>query len=197
MSSTESVKTLAPAERRTLLRVAHQSIESGFSTGRPLLVTPSEFHRDLKAVRASFVTLQIRGQLRGCIGHLDAVQPVVVDVAENAFAAAFRDPRFSPLTQVEWPNVDLHLSLLTEAQPIHFTDEADLLQQLQPGQDGLVLQDGPNRGTFLPSVWESLPEPIQFLAHLKQKAGLAANHWSPTLQVARYYTESFGDQDLG
>ena len=197
MSSTESVKTLAPAERRTLLRVARRSIESGFSTGRPLLVTPSEFHRDLKVVRASFVTLQIRGQLRGCIGHLDAVQPVVVDVAENAFAAAFRDPRFSPLTKIEWPNVDLHLSLLTEAQPIHFTDEADLLEQLQPGKDGLVLQDGPNRGTFLPSVWESLPEPVQFLAHLKQKAGLAANHWSPNLQVARYYTESFGDHDLG
>lgn len=197
MSSTEPSETLATAQRKTLLGVARQSIEQGFRTGRPLLVTPSEFHRDLKVVRASFVTLQIRGQLRGCIGHLDAVQPVVVDVAENAFAAAFRDPRFSPLTKIEWPNVNLHLSLLTEARPIHFADEADLLGQLQPAKDGLVLQDGPNRGTFLPSVWESLPDPVQFLAHLKQKAGLAANHWSPILQVARYHTESFGDHDLG
>ena len=202
MSSTKPIQPgpimpLAAAPRATLLRVARQSIETGFITGRPMVVTPSEFHRDLKAVRASFVTLQIRGQLRGCIGHLDAVQPMVVDVAENAFAAAFRDPRFSPLTKIEWPNVDLHLSLLTEARPIAFTDEADLLEQLCPGEDGLVLQDGPNRGTFLPSVWESLPEPAQFLAHLKQKAGLAPNHWSPTLQVSRYYTESFGERDLG
>jgi AmmeMemoRadiSam system protein A len=161
-----------------------------------LLVTPSEYHRDLKAVRASFVTLHIHGRLRGCIGHLEAVQPVVVDVAENAFAAAFRDPRFSPLTEIEWPDVDLHLSLLTRPVPISFRDEADLLGQLRPGEDGLVLQDGPNRGTFLPSVWESLPEPATFLAHLKQKAGLAANHWSAHVEVYRYTTESFGEQAI-
>jgi AmmeMemoRadiSam system protein A len=194
MPSSEIEHALAPEQRATLIAVARRAIEHGLQTGQPLVVVPSEYHRDLKAVRASFVTLQIRGQLRGCIGHLDAVQPVVVDVAENAFAAAFRDPRFTPLTELEWPNVDLHLSLLTRPVAMEFTDEADLLAQLHPGEDGLILQDGPNRGTFLPSVWEGLPEPERFLAHLKQKAGLAANHWSDRIEVLRYQTESFGDK---
>ncbi|MCB1774184.1 MAG: AmmeMemoRadiSam system protein A [Gammaproteobacteria bacterium] len=191
-----STEPLAPAQRATLIQVARRSIETGLRTGRPWVVTPSEFHRDLKAVRASFVTLQIRGQLRGCIGHLEAVQPLVVDVAENAFAAAFRDPRFAPLGEAEWPNVELHLSILTRPEPMHFSDEADLVRQIRPGQDGLILQDGPNRGTFLPSVWDSLPDPHDFLTHLKHKAGLAANHWSDTIEVYRYGTESFGDGDV-
>jgi AmmeMemoRadiSam system protein A len=187
---------LAPAERATLLAVARRSIETGLRTGQPYVVTPSEYHRDLKVVRASFVTLQLGGRLRGCIGHLDAVQPVVVDVAENAFAAAFRDPRFPPLQEAEWPQVHVSLSLLTPAVPMVFDDEADLVRQLRPGRDGLILQDGPNRGTFLPSVWSSLPDPADFLGHLKLKAGLAGNHWSDTLQCLRYETESFGDGDI-
>ena len=197
MPSTENrPDALATAQRATLIEVARRSIENGLETGLPLVVTPSEYHRDLKAVRASFVTLQIRGQLRGCIGHLEAVQPLVVDVAENAFAAAFRDPRFNPLSRVEWPNVDLHLSVLTPPARLTVRDEAELIAQMRPGEDGLILQDGPNRGTFLPSVWESLPDPVDFLMHLKSKAGLAANHWSETLEVYRYHTESFGERDL-
>jgi AmmeMemoRadiSam system protein A len=197
MPSTEPADRLAPAQRRTLLAVARRSIETGLRTGHPYVVTPSEYHRDLKAVRASFVTLQAGGQLRGCIGHLDAVQPLVVDVAENAFAAAFRDPRFHPLTEAEWPGVRVSLSLLTRATPLSFADEADLVRQLRPGRDGLILQDGPNRGTFLPSVWSSLPDPADFLGHLKLKAGLASNHWSDTLECLRYETEGFGDDDVG
>lgn len=187
---------LGPMQRATLMAVARGSIEHGLAHGRPLQVTPSEYHRDLKAVRASFVTLQKRGQLRGCIGHLEAVQPVVVDVAENAFAAAFRDPRFNPLTAAEWQDIDVHLSLLTPPEAMRFTDEADLVGQIRAGEDGLILQDGPNRGTFLPSVWESLPDPVDFLVHLKHKAGLAANHWSDSVEIYRYHTESFGESDL-
>jgi AmmeMemoRadiSam system protein A len=195
-NSTEQTAGLAAAQRTTLLEVARLSIEHGLLSGRPLSVTPSEYHRDLKAVRASFVTLQRQGQLRGCIGHLEAVQPLVVDVAENAFAAAFRDPRFAPLGAEEWPEVDIHLSILTPPEALHFRDEADLLGQIQPGEDGLILQDGPNRGTFLPSVWDSLPDAHDFLTHLKLKAGLAANHWSGRVEVYRYHTESFGDTEL-
>ena len=121
---------------------------------------------------------------------------MVVDVAENAFAAAFRDPRFSPLGEAEWPNVVIHLSVLTPPERITVTDEAELLAQLRPGEDGLIVQDGPNRGTFLPSVWESLADPRDFLMHLKSKAGLAANHWSDSMEVYRYTTESFGDEDV-
>lgn len=195
-NSTEAPQTLAPAQRATLIEVARRSIEQGLLTGQPLAVIPSEYHRDLKAIRASFVTLNMHGRLRGCIGHLEAVQPLVVDVAENAFAAAFRDPRFAPLKEREWPEVDIHLSILTSPEPMHFVDEADLIRQIRPGEDGLILQDGPNRGTFLPSVWESLPDPVDFLIHLKYKAGLAANHWSTRLEVYRYRTESFGEQAL-
>ncbi|MCP5317252.1 MAG: AmmeMemoRadiSam system protein A [Chromatiaceae bacterium] len=195
-SSTEPPGALAPAQRATLMAVARRSIEHGLATGRPLPIVPSEYHRDLKAVRASFVTLQLRGQLRGCIGHLEAVQPLVVDVSENAFAAAFQDPRFNPLTAQEWPSVDIHLSLLTRPEPMRFQDEADLVRQIQPGVDGLILQDGPNRGTFLPSVWESLPQAADFLSHLKLKAGLPANHWSGRVEVYRYRTESFGEAEL-
>jgi hypothetical protein len=196
MNSTEQRNALAPAQRATLMDVARRSIEHGLASGQPLVVIPSEYHLDLKAVRASFVTLQKNGQLRGCIGHLEAVQPVVVDVAENAFAAAFRDPRFSPLTAAEWPDVDVHLSLLTPPERMRFSDEADLIGQIRAGEDGLILQDGPNRGTFLPSVWESLPNPVDFLIHLKRKAGLAANHWSDRVEVYRYHTESFGESEL-
>ena len=195
-NSTEKTAGLAAAQRTTLLEVARRSIEHGLLSGRPLSVTPSEYHRDLKAVRASFVTLQRQGQLRGCIGHLEAVQPLVVDVAENAFAAAFRDPRFAPLGAEEWPEVHIQLSILTPPEPLLFRDEADLLGQIQPGEDGLILQDGPNRGTFLPSVWDSLPDAHEFLTHLKLTAGLAANHWSGHVEVYRYHTESFGDTEL-
>ena len=196
MSSTDGAGALAPQQRATLMSVARQSIEHGLAYGQPLVVTPSEYHGDLKVVRASFVTLQIQGRLRGCIGHLEAVQPLIVDVAENAFAAAFRDPRFPPLQRDEWADVDIHLSLLTRPEPMRFEDESDLIAQIRPGEDGLILQDGPNRGTFLPSVWESLPDPVQFLTHLKHKAGLAANHWSDRVEVYRYHTESFGEEDL-
>jgi AmmeMemoRadiSam system protein A len=116
---------------------------------------------------------------------------VVTDVAENAFAAAFRDPRFPPLTQAELQGLEIHLSILTPAQPLEFSSEDELIAQLRPGVDGLILEDEGQRGTFLPSVWESLSEPASFLRNLKIKAGLSADHWSPSLQVERYTTESF------
>jgi len=193
MSDAPAADELGPAQRRTLLDVARRSIEHGLAHGQPLPVYPSEYHRDLKAVRASFITLNMHGELRGCIGHLEAVQPLVVDVAENAFAAAFRDPRFAPLSAAEWPAVKVHISVLSTPEPMQFKDEQDLLAQIRPGEDGLILVDGPNRGTFLPSVWESLPDSGDFLTHLKLKAGLAANHWSDRVEVSRYRTESFGD----
>jgi AmmeMemoRadiSam system protein A len=195
-NSTERSRPLEPPQRASLISVARRSIEHGLDYGRPLMVVPSEYHRDLAAERASFVTLQKLGQLRGCIGHLEAVQPIVVDVADNAFAAAFRDPRFPLLNADEWPEVEVHLSLLTVPEAMHFRDEADLIAQIRASEDGLILQDGPNRGTFLPSVWESLPDPVEFLAHLKRKAGLPAHHWSRQIEIYRYQTESFGESDL-
>ena len=114
------------------------------------------------------------------------------DVAENAFAAAFRDPRFPPLRPDEYPRLEYHISILNPPEPMTVTSEADLLQQLRPGVDGLVLIEGARRATFLPSVWEQLPDPRQFLAHLKMKAGLPADYWSDSLRFERYTVEEFG-----
>ncbi|MFM8330702.1 MAG: AmmeMemoRadiSam system protein A [Candidatus Methylumidiphilus sp.] len=176
-------------QRQTLLRLARDSIRQGLDVGRPLAVDVTALPPPLQAVRASFVTLQKHGELRGCIGMLEAVRPLAQDIAENAYAAAFRDPRFPPLAADEWADLDIHLSLLTPAEPMRFSSEQDLLAQLRPGVDGLILEEGRRRGTFLPSVWEQLPEPAQFLEHLKRKAGLPGGYWSDTLKVWRYRAE--------
>ena len=192
MRSTDATEPRLPdALRRQLLELARGSIRHGLDTGTPLPVDPREFPPELQAQRACFVTLQRHGALRGCIGHLEAFEPLVTDVARNAFAAAFQDPRFPPLSRGELDGLELHISILTPARPLEFTSEADLIARLRPGVDGLILEDGPFRGTFLPSVWEQLPEPREFLRHLKQKAGLPPGHWSETLRIQRYETESF------
>ena len=173
-------------ERDLLITVAQESIRFGLDSGRPLRVDSGLYPVALQAQRATFVTLLRQGDLRGCIGTLEARRPLVVDVAENAFAAAFRDPRFPPLTAAEFAGVEIHLSILSPATPLHFVSEDDLLGQLRPGVDGLILTWHGHRGTFLPSVWESLPVPRDFLDHLKMKAGLPADFWSEDLCVERY-----------
>ncbi len=183
--------TLSPQERETLLDIARRSIRHGLDRGTPLPVNCEDFEPPLQAVRASFVTLNRQGMLRGCIGHLEATLPLVEDVAENAFSAAFRDPRFPPLGDDEYARLELHISVLTPAEPLNCESESDLLKQMRPFRDGLILAEGIRRGTFLPSVWEQLPEPRDFLRHLKRKAGLPDDYWSPTLEVYRYETESF------
>ncbi len=182
---------LCEEERELLRKVARASIEHGLRTGRPLAVDTARHPRPLREPGASFVTLNEHGQLRGCIGSLEPVRPLVEDVAHNAWAAAFSDPRFPPLRASELPDLDLHISVLSPATPMQFDSEQDLIRQLRPGVDGLVLEEGYHRGTFLPAVWESLPDPRDFLQHLKLKAGLPADYWSDTIRVSRYTTESF------
>ncbi|MCG8028784.1 MAG: AmmeMemoRadiSam system protein A [Candidatus Thiodiazotropha taylori] len=185
--------TLSDQDRARLLDVANRSIDYGLSNHEPLEVDPEDYPEALRAIRASFVTLKLADQLRGCIGHLEAMQPVVSDVAGNAFAAAFRDPRFPPLSPSERDQVAIHLSLLTPSVAIEFDSEADLLAKIRPARDGLILIEGMRRGTFLPSVWESLPDAKDFLDQLKLKAGLPSNYWSDTLEVRRYESESFAE----
>ena len=192
MHSTDSSR-FDQAARRTLLELARGSIGHGLTTGRPLDVAPSDYPDPLRQRLATFVTLHRAGSLRGCIGHLEAIAPLVRDVADNAFAAAFRDPRFPPLSEQELSDVHIDVSILSPPEPIAFSSEQDLIQQLRPGSDGLILRDHQARGTFLPSVWDQLPNPSDFLRHLKQKAGLPADYWSDSLTVARYHTESFGE----
>ncbi|MEA3410873.1 MAG: AmmeMemoRadiSam system protein A [Pseudomonadota bacterium] len=188
MSSSE----LPGSAREQLLGVARESIASKLWRGERLTVHPEDFDPELRVPRASFVTLHRRGDLRGCIGSLEATRPLVTDVCENARAAAFSDPRFPQLAAGEFDQLSISISVLSPPVDIDFQDEADLISQLRPAIDGVVLRDGALRGTFLPSVWESLPDPASFLSHLKQKAGLPADHWSDTLKAYRYTTESFG-----
>ncbi len=184
--------SLTKPQQEQLLALARQSIAHGLETGRPLRVNLGDYPDELSQPRATFVTLARLGRLRGCIGMLEAVRPLAEDVAENAFSAAFRDQRFSPVTHGEMADIDLHISILSPAQRMQFSSEADLIAQLQPGVDGLILQENRHRGTFLPAVWEDLPEPAAFLQHLKQKAGLPSDYWSDTVQIYRYTTEMFG-----
>jgi AmmeMemoRadiSam system protein A len=187
---------LEPAQRRILLALARESIENGLREGRPIPLDLSDYPPVLAERRAAFVTLHERGALRGCIGHLQAIQPLVLDIAENAFAAAFRDPRFPPLTEPELADLAIEISVLGPSEPLTFSSEEELLQMIEPGRDGLILEAGNARGTFLPTVWESLPQPRDFLRHLKQKAGLHPDHWSDGIRISRYRTESFSEQEL-
>jgi len=182
---------LSDDDRQTLLGVARSSVRYGLEHGIALPVSVSDYSPALQAPKACFVTLKINDELRGCIGSLEANRPLVEDVAQNAFAAAFRDPRFTRLQESEYAQLHYHISVLNPPEPVVFSGEADLLQQLRPGVDGLVLQDGRHRGTFLPQVWESLPEPQEFLRHLKHKAGLPADYWSDQIKVLRYTVEEF------
>lgn len=190
MSSTAE-EAYSGEERAHLLQVALAAIEAGLETdarpsGKPEPLTPA-----LAARRACFVTLKRKGDLRGCIGSLAPVTSLVEDVANNAWSAAFRDPRFPALAADELEDLEIGISVLGPCQTLAFASERELLDGLRPGVDGLILQDGRHRGTFLPSVWESLPKPEDFLAHLKLKAGLPVDYWSETLEVQRYTTTSF------
>ena len=135
---------------------------------------------------ACFITLTQNNLLRGCIGSLTAHRDLKIDIIENTFSAAFKDPRFPTLKAKELKNTSIAISILTKPEVINFSSEQDLLNQLSIGYDGLILTEGSKRSTFLPSVWQELATPELFLNHLKQKAGLPAGYWSKTIQIERY-----------
>jgi len=169
-----------------LVGLARASIANGLAAGKPLAATADGGPAALGAPGAVFVTLKCGGNLRGCIGSPMAWRPLVEDVADNAWRAAFKDPRFPPLRREELAGLELSVSVLTPPQPMGFADEADFLSQLRVGIDGLIIEDLGRRALFLPSVWEQLPDKRSFLAHLKMKAGLAETHWSPTFKASRF-----------
>ena len=142
---------------------------------------------------ASFVTLKIDGELHGCIGSLEAYRSLAEDVRGNALAAAFHDPRFPRLEAGQLPRLRLEVSVLSELEPVAWTDEADLVRRLRPGVDGLVLEHDGHRGTFLPAVWSQLPRPEEFLRHLKRKAGLGPEFWAPDVRISRYTVDSWAE----
>jgi AmmeMemoRadiSam system protein A len=177
------------AFRHELIELCLTTIQHGLGSGKSLAVTTSNHDPFLRRHRATFVTLLNEDSLRGCIGSLTAKRELVIDLARNAHAAAFSDLRFPAVTAGELDGLDIHISILSTPEPINFDSESELVRNLRPGKDGLVLEEGGNRGTFLPSVWESIPDPEEFFFQLKRKTGLAPNHWSEEISVFRYTTE--------
>jgi AmmeMemoRadiSam system protein A len=163
---------------------------------REALVTPGEIaaasaHDWLRAPGASFVTLRMDGDLRGCIGSIEPRRPLGEDVVHNSRAAAFRDPRFPPVTRAEIPALELEVSVLSPRTPLPSASEEELLAALRPGVDGVYLEFGVASATFLPQVWESLADPAMFMAELKRKAGLPPNYWHRDFRLTRYTVEKF------
>jgi AmmeMemoRadiSam system protein A len=181
---------LESAAQQAVLRTAAISIESQLGlveAGPPEAV---ELRGALGELRASFVTLTIEGELRGCCGTLEPARPLLLDVWSNARASAFRDPRFPPMTAREWRWSSLEVSLLTPCVPIVVANEQQLLLELVSGRDGLVLEWRGMRATFLPKVWQQVSGPHDFLRRLKEKAGLAADFWATDIRIWRYETQT-------
>lgn len=178
-----AVQALGPG----LIQLVRTGIALGFDAGRPADINPaSPVPALLAAPGAAFVTLKRNGMLRGCIGSAVATRPLIVDVVQHAFNAAFRDWRFPKLALDEWAGLELSVSVLTAPQPMTFAGETDLLAQLRPGIDGLIIEDAGRSALFLPSVWEQIDQPRQFLMLLKQKAGLPPAHFSPGFAARRF-----------
>lgn len=177
-----------------LFEVAFASIDFGLLQGRALELDPARYPPALREKRACFVTLILNGKLMGCIGSLEPSQSLVEDIAQNGYRSAFSDPRFSPLTRAEFEQVEISISTLSLPESLSFRSENDLIGQLRPGRDGLILEEGQRRGTFLPVIWETFPDPRTFLRQLKKKAGLPEDYWSTSLKIQRYTTETFAQE---
>lgn len=173
------------------------SARNAIATELAMAVDDAPAHAALLRPGATFVTLFCRGELRGCIGSLKATRELGFDVRENALAAAFRDPRFAPLTATEFEATSVEVSLLSAVESLRFDTEHELRARLRPGVDGVTLELADRRATFLPQVWEVLPEPGDFLAALKHKAGFPVDFWSPRLNVALYQVTKWKERDCG
>jgi len=183
---------LTPEEKQTLLKLARQSLEAGvrgnsLPTPDPATLTPA-----LRSDGASFVTLTVDGDLRGCIGALEPYQSLAADVCEHAVAAALEDYRFPPVQEKELARIQIEVSRLTIPVTLDYKDPADLLTKIRPGVDGVILRDGIRRATFLPQVWEKIPDPVDFLANLCYKMGAAPDTWKRNhLDVLIYQVQEF------
>ena len=180
-------------DKTALLEIARASIAHGVGNGRPLVPDADDLAEVLQVPAAVFVTLTEGGQLRGCIGGLEARHPLAEAVARSAYNAAFQDRRFAPIGGDELERVSIEVSLLSEMRPLEVSSREQLLTELEPGVDGLLIEDHGHRATFLPKVWEKISSPEEFLQQLMFKAGLGARHWSSTIRCHRYHTLTFAE----
>ncbi len=182
---------LTTAQKQLLCTIARQVLEQKLGKREQILQVDDPV---LQEKRATFVTLKKQGALRGCIGELEATMSILASVQSNAKNAAFRDLRFSPLTEDELADIDISISILSPLQPLAYGESAELCSLLRPNKDGVLLQKGRKSATFLPQVWEQLPQVEQFLSHLCLKAGLSATSWQhDNLDVFVYEVDCFGE----
>ena len=191
-----SKKALTPDERKSLLWLSRASIQSAVEGKLLPVLPPEQVTEELKAKGASFVTLTIGGNLRGCIGALEAYQPLMEDVQEHAVASALEDYRFPPVSLSEVPHLEIEISRLTAPVRLEYASVEQLPHLLRPRVDGVILRDGMQRATFLPQVWEQIPDPEDFLSHLCAKMGARPTLWrTKKLDVYTYQVEEFSDSE--
>ncbi|MGI9281738.1 MAG: AmmeMemoRadiSam system protein A [Endozoicomonas sp.] len=186
---------LSEQDKKSLLRLARHTIATACVEGSPPELDSAQFPAKFQMHLATFVTLQKSGELRGCIGSLTPEKTLIEDLAYNAFASAFRDQRFFPVTENELTDLNIEISILTPMAPMSVKNEEDLLKQLQPGIDGLLIQGDYHKATFLPQVWEQLSDPNEFLLHLKHKAGLQFHEWPDDMKCFSYQCLKFKEDD--
>jgi len=191
----EETKWLSEDEGKYLLGVARKTIRNRlFDLEKPHIdrkEMPEVFRKRL----GTFVTINMEGYLRGCIGHIIPREALIDGIRENAINAAFRDPRFPPLTKDEFDRIEIEISILTPPKKLSYTDAKDFLEKLRSGIDGLIIKKGSCEATFLPQVWEQLPKKEEFLSHLCLKAGLPADSWkTEKLQVSTYQVQAFEEE---
>ena len=189
MSSSKPFENITARDKQTILKVARHAIQYGLTYKSPPLLELENYTPQLQAKAATFVTLKETNKLRGCIGTLEAYQPLIQDVAEHAYAAAFNDPRFPPVNSIEEPMLHISISLLSSPDTISLNNEQELVAQLEPRKTGLILEYGPHKATYLPSVWEQISSPQEFVSQLKRKAGLAEQFWDDSMTFKTYYCE--------
>jgi AmmeMemoRadiSam system protein A len=185
---------LSHQDKKDLLELARGSILAVIRGQDPPEIDLSDLSPALREQGACFVTLKLTGRLRGCVGSLEAEQPLALEVQEKAVCAAFKDFRFSPLREQEYPDLRIEISCLTPPEPLIYQKPAELVERLKPGQDGVILSDGARKATFLPQVWEKLPTPEEFLSRLCLKMGARADLWKrKTMLVKTYQVEKFSE----
>lgn len=176
-----------------LLLLAWQSIAHGLKTGKPLRIDLNDYPTELSQPGACFVMLKQKLTVRGCVGSIEAIRPLGEDVVENAFAAAFCDRHFVPLTDQELDETQINLLMVSKLEPLPCANQLELTQQLRPGVDGLTLREGSRHASLLPTAWETIHTPLDFVSQLKQKAGLPTTYWSPGIRIQRFTTETITD----
>ncbi len=192
----KNVNNLSEEQGKYLLSVARKTIKNALFPQEKEPIKEEGLPPVFYERRGTFVTLTEHGNLRGCIGHIVPQEPLIEGVKENAINAAFRDPRFRPLSPEEFDKIRIEVSVLTDPKPLDYTDAKDLLNKLRPGVDGVIIKKGFHQATFLPQVWEQLPDKQEFLSHLCMKAGLSPEEWKKgSLEVLTYQVQAFEEEE--